>query len=395
MRLIILITLLGSHLCILAQSPFEQVHRTVLRKINLPGDDASLKLITDGESLVVFSFEDFEEKNSFSITKYSKALKTISTRDIIVDDPKQIEKFASYRVKDVEITGDSIYVLLADQLFLYTSNENYTKTIDLPCDLSDLNRLGNTIILYQNELSTNTKLDDLGKVYSLNSDSGINLLYQFTIEQRFLMHFQNRNYFNTYMNGVVFLAPSSRYIEFLNLDSMKVSRFEIHDLDIWNETNEKKVKQYNRLADKDPHALFTLANRDLESSISYNVRIDQVDNQRFLVTYLPGQNRAEKSFDWRQVIITLVSESSGVSRSIEYRHQSSRAYVNDHDANTKQFNFFDHTKDTFCYLDSKRYQLVIEPHAEWYNSDLKRIKSEQEESLINDEFDLCIYHSKL
>jgi len=393
MKVILPILFSGLFTFTFAQSPFQEVHRKVVQKVQSPGDEKTYKLVTDGETLFVLSYKNTKEKGSFLITEYTQNLEFASSRTIEVKNSNQRKKFDTYRVNDAEIIGDSVYVLFSDELFLFTPHSEAARVIELPSDLSDLNRLGKTIILYQNDKSSTLKDEDYGKVYRLNSALEVVFVHQFSIEQKFFMHFQNRNYFETYEHGIAFMAPSSRYLELLDIESLEVSKIEIHEDEFWSKAKEKKVAQYNRLSNKDPHALFTLANRDLEKALSHNIRLDHIGKQRFMITFLPGQKKAERSFDMRQVIIN--SKLSEVSKSIEYRHQSARAYIGDREANTLQFNFFDHDKNTFCYIDGVRYQLVIEPHADWHNSDLDRINSEQEQSLLKDNFDLCIYYSKL
>jgi len=357
-------------------------------------DLEEMKMATNGENLFILNFSQVQRHGKFSLKKYSQNFLLLDSSVYNIDKSSLAKKFKRYHPRDFIARNDSLFLLFSDELYIISPGSDQHERIVLSQDASKFLKLKGALILCENERAFGSDKKEIGKTFLLNQSLRPEELHQFQIHHRYLLHFQNRNYYETYMNGILFLSPSTPFLHYFDPATAKTGKIQLQPKETWYKIEERKKEQYNRLAEKDLHAMFTAANKQLEDNISYNVRIDRVDSMTYLISYFPGKHLAEKGFDWRQLLIILNEDFEIIHKS-EYRHQSSRAYIKDRENNTLNFNFHDHTKGTFCYLDGVRYQLMVEPHASWHDNDAERINQEQNQSLLNDKYDLCIYSGKV
>lgn len=376
-----------------SQNLYEEAKRNVISDRVNNVDLKKMKLVSDGDALYVVDFSGAVDNQKIIYTKFDTEINFLDSVELEIEDSHLVRKFKKHRPLDFILKNDSAYLLFNDEVFIFPPNSDQILSVKLPSDASKLLIANNSILLCQNDRANGSTGDEIGKFWIFDEGRFIEL-YNFDVPHRYLLHFQNRNYYEVFHDGILFLSASDPVLSYLDLSRNELSRIEFLPIETWYKVSDEKREQYNRLADKDPNALFTAINDDLEKKISHNVRIDQVDSTVYLINYFPGKLISNDSFDWHQLLITLNGDFEIVDKK-EFRHESSRAYIADRINNQLDFNFHDHVEDTFCFIDGVRYQLTIEPRADWSDRDLSRIEKEQNQSLLIDHYDLCIYSAKV
>lgn len=392
MKRVTLFLALALSINIHAQTPYKHVERKVLKASYDGVDIRKFKLIEDGEHLFIFDFSKLRKDARFVVDEYDSDLNFVENKIYSVDN-RVMKKMERYSISDVLVSSDTLFILLSDVIVIMSPSTE-AAVIDLSFDASDLICSDIGVLICQNNNTSNTRKNHPDKVFRIFGSGNIEPICDFELTHRYLLHYQNRNFYEAFKEGVLFLSPSSPYLSYCRPGEEETELMQLMEEHNWFTVSNAKRDQYNRLANTDPHALHTLAGGNLERNISYNVRIDKVDDAKFLITYFPGKYFAEADFDWRQLLIELTDDFE-ISAKKEFRHNSGQSHVRDTVNNTLRFNFHDYDRDTFCYLNGKRYQLVIEPHADHSDDKADRIKREQNISFIKNEYDLCIYSSKL
>ena len=369
---------------------FYNIQRTLIDSgFTLP-DKHDIVLISDEKQLYLVDFRNAGSTGGYiSVTPYDTNLVpgneikySSLTKDFV--DIKEI-----YRVADVLLRGDTLFVLFAKNIFIFPERKLPPEIITLKTDCSKLEVYRDGVALFLNHNPSTMSSKDLGRVYYLDKKLEFKQIKQFAHSDIYLMYFNKPNYFEVMDEKILFLHAGEPALSIYDPNEHNSTEITFLDTAKWTSFSHSQKDEFTKLAAKDkPNKIFSEVSPHLDRFLSYNLRIDRLDSSRFLITYSPGEKTSEKNFQLNQIVITYDDES-GYSIGSEYSYNFFNFYK------SPDFNFSNKNKLRFCYLKGIRYELVLEPHASWHDRDAERIQEEQNQSLLNDNYDLCIYSARV
>lgn len=363
--------------------------RVVLMKLNAGQSVANKNyhLSTYGDSLVFLDGERLKKDKILDFyTIYNNA---ISFHYSIRLDEKLFDLDSRYQLMDFAVVENDFYLIYSNFCFIVkvTGRKHYKNITQLkfknPFDGIQIDN-GKVYFSRSKKYSSLKKNENnlqVGRVVK----SEVKPVFKFDTDSYYLLHFESRNHFIVNNDVIYYTPPGEPKIEeyFITNDSSYVTT----STDNWYSPLEVEISLFNKLSDRNPNAMFSEV-VDKIDFISYNLRLDKIDSIHFGLTYFLGDTSDVNGYCMD--IWTFSNESMGMTKVKSLSINAGQKESLDENGHL-HMGFHNSDRYNFCYLNGKRYQLAVEPKADWSNRNAERIKEERNKSMLNNQFELCLY----